>query len=69
MFAFEIDEKKIAQIPYTLKEWTGNAGPKTLVRELELVGEGGGTEAQSEYTLKGWAHYGAHSQLVALGYC
>ena len=70
MFASNVDQEKVSHIPYTLKEWTSEQGPKTLVREMELDRAQCAEKDWSDYTLKGWAHHhGAHAQLVALGYC
>lgn len=70
MFAFNVNQEKVSHIPYTLKEWTREQGPKTLVREMELDRAQSAERAWGDYTLKGWAnHHGAHTQLVALGNC
>lgn len=75
MLQFIVDQKKVAAIPASLKEWTCEKGPRTLVREMELdqaadaapalVSE----DAAETYTLKGWAHHGVHSHMMAYGYC
>ncbi len=70
MFAFNVDQEKVSQIPYTLKEWTCEQGPKSLVREMERDRVQGMKGPLGGYTLRGWAHvHGVRSQMVALGYC
>lgn len=53
MFAFNVNQEKVSHIPYTLKEWTREQGPKTLVREMELDRAQSAERAWGDYTLKG----------------